>query len=666
MPYFNTKLIIVRGGDVVNSQSGTPEVEQLNNDFSSRRSIAGKVAIVVTIVAITMSIFHLYTSAFGVLLSLKQRSIHVGFALVLCWFLYAVKRSKKDESIPMYDWVLIFLTVITFSYISFTAASISQRMSYITPLSTTQIIIGTFAIFLLIEACRRTIGKAFVIILLTCLLYVYIGPYLNLSLSHKGFSYMWTIDHLVFTTNGIFGISTGVSATYIFIFILFGSFLHKTGAGDKLIQLAFALMGTQRGGPAKTGVVASGFFGMITGSAVSNVVTTGTFTIPMMKKIGYKPYFAGAVEAVASSGGQITPPLMGATAFLIAEFTGISYLEVAAAAIIPAVLYYYGVLLQVHLRALKENIMGIPKDQLPKKLPSLIDSAPYMLSVVAIVGFLLRGNTPLKAGLYAIIFIVLINLIISVIRSLPPISFKQIIEALDSGARTAVEVALICAASGIVVGVLTLTGIGLRISSIILDLSGGVLFITLLITMVTSIILGMGLPTVGAYIIQVALTVPALVQSGVPPLAAHLFIFYFGALSAITPPVAVAAYAAAGIAGSNPMKTGFMAFQLAIAGFIIPFMFVYGPSLILIGSSVDTFINTIGALIGVFALAAGVEGWLYNKTNWIERVCLIIGAFFLISPDLFLDVIGFILLLVAIILQRLKRSKQNEFIRTSV
>lgn len=628
------------------------------------RKLTGTTQRLVTFVAIAMSLFQLYTATFGVLLSIRQRAIHVGFALILVWFSYAAKKTLKSSKVPIYDWIFVALSVVSFSYLAFTANEIAERMSYVTPLSNTQMIMGTIALLLLVEASRRTIGKAFVAIILVCFLYVFIGPYLPQSIAHKGFSWMWMLDQLVYTTNGIFGESAGVSATYIFVFILFGAFLDKTGAGARLIDLAFSLVGGYRGGPAKTAIMASGFFGMISGSAVANVVTTGTFTIPMMKKIGYKSTYAAAVESVSSSGGQIMPPLMGATAFLIAEFLGIPYLHIAAAAFIPAVMYFLAELLQVHFQALKKGIKGIPKEELPRVRKAFMDSFPYLVSVGVIVILLAFGFTPLKAGIYSIGFIVAVNLLMAWIKKTPPISIKEVFSALDIGARTAVQVAVICSAAGIVVGVITMTGIGLRISSVILDLAGGSLFLTLLITMVTSIILGMGLPTVGAYIIQVALTIPALVELGVPPLAAHLFIFYFGALSAITPPVAVAAYAAAGLAGCDPMKTGFTAFRLAIAGFVVPFMFVYGPSLILIGSPVEILRDTVFALIGIVALAASLEGWMFTHTHWIERILLFSSACLLIKPGLITDGIGFVLLAVALVIQWIK-SRKNPAVNLS-
>jgi TRAP transporter 4TM/12TM fusion protein len=364
-----------------------------NKKIINNRNLFLNSALIVSAIAVVMSLFHVYTGIFGVLLFIKHRALHIVFALILCFLsMSAFKRADTEDigsrKIPLYDWLLALLAAFVFGYFVINGDTIAQRYAYVTPLSTFQIAMGILAICLMLEGVRRSIGMIFVVILGCALAYVVIGPYLPISLSHKGFSLMWTIDHLAYTDLGIFGRSAGVSATYIFIFILFGAFLDKTGAGDKFINLAFSLVGRQRGGPAKAAVLASGLFGMISGTAVGNVVTTGTFTIPMMKKLGYPDHFAGGVEASASSGGQIMPPLMGATAFLIAEFTGIPYIDVAKAAAIPAIMYFLAIFIQVHLRALKLNITGIPEKDLPGKKKSMVECAPYMSSIIAIVFFL--------------------------------------------------------------------------------------------------------------------------------------------------------------------------------------------------------------------------------------------------------------------------------------
>lgn len=636
----------------------TPNPEKANFTLKRSNSVIKNIAIYITIVAVAMSLFHLYTSAFGTLISTRQRAVHVGFAIVLTWLIYSPTKGLKGKRISFIDYILIFFSIFSFSYIAINAERISRMIPYISQLSTLDLIVGTMIILLLIEASRRCIGNIFTGILVICLIYVFLGEFFPFAISHSGFSYMWFIDHIVFTNNGVFGVATGVSATYIFIFLLFGAFLDKTGGGNNLINLAFSLTGKYKGGPAKAGILASGFFGMISGSAVANVVTTGPFTIPMMKKVGYPSKFAGAVEAVASSSGQIMPPLMGASAFLIAELTGTPYIEVAAAAAIPALLFLLSVFLQVHFRAEKNPSIGrIPKESIPKLLPSLNQSFPYLFPVFVIVVLLATGSTPLKAGLYATILLVIINVVISQIKKVKRISLKEIIGGLEDGAKTAVQIAVICAASGIVVGTITMTGIGNRANSVILGISEGDLFLTLLITMVMSIILGMGLPTVGAYIIQVALTIPTLINLGVPPLAAHLFIFYFGALSAITPPVAVAAYAAAGLANSNPMATGLMAVRLALAAFIVPFMFVYGPTLILVGQPAEILIDVVTAMIGIFALSASLEGWLLIKINIIFRVLLVFSAICMVYPGLPSDVVGISILIIVGMINWFNRKK---------
>jgi TRAP transporter 4TM/12TM fusion protein len=397
--------------------------------------------------------------------------------------------------------------------------------------------------------------------------------------------------------------------------------------------------------------------GMLSGSAVANVVTTGTFTIPLMKKLGYSNRFSGAVESVASSGGQFMPPIMGAAAFIVAEFMGEQYIKVAAAATIPALLYYFGAFCMVHFEALRIDLKGLPADELPNVSKTLIFGVQFAIPVVVLVWLLVEGYSPMKAGLWAI----LVTIFVSFVRKETWMTPRRILESLDAGARGAVQVGIACATAGVIIGVLTLTGLGMRFTSIILAISQGSLMITLLLTMVTSLILGMGLPTVAAYIIQVTLTVPVLTQNyGVPPMAAHFFIFYFAIISAITPPVALAAYAASGIAGSDPLRTAITACRLGLAAFIVPYMFVYAPSLLLIGSVSEIIISAITALVGVAALAASMVGWLRFKANLLERAFLLGAALSLIMPGLVTDSAGLACLLVAFLLQHFRHPKLEQ------
>lgn len=609
---------------------------------------------IASVIAISMTLFQVYTAFFGIFESTMQRSLHLLFAIVLSLLIYRYNKISEPR-VPWYDVIIILLAVFSYGYVVVNSQEISGRLAYVTSLNGLEIAVGVIGILVLWEAARRMLGRAFAIIIAVFVLYALFGQYMPGVLRHRGYDPGWIIDHIFYTTEGILGIPLGVSATYIFIFILFGTFLEKTGAGDFFIQIALALMGKYRGGPAKTAVVASGFMGMLSGSAVANVVTTGAFTIPLMKKLGYKPHFAGAVEACASSGGQFTPPVMGAAAFIIAEFTGISYLKVAAAAAIPAIMYYFSIGFQVHFRAIKEGIQGLPKEELPNFKKEFIKGFHYVIPVITIVYFLMAGYSPLKAGLYSIVAL----LVITILRSPKFIRPADFLNIFDASARVILDVAIACAAAGIIIGIISLTGVGLRLSSLIISLAGGNLFLALLFTMITALFLGMGLPTVAAYIIQAALIVPALAQFGIPLLAAHLFAFYFAIISAVTPPVALAAYAGAGIAKANVNETGWTAFKLALAAFIVPFMFVYGPALILIGETSEIVIASCTAFVGIFALAAAIEGWLIKQTNILERLLLFTSALCLIKPGIYTDIAGIGLIAVVYFLQKVRKIAPN-------
>ncbi len=610
----------------------------LNTKLRSLMGVAGKA---ISIIAIIMSLFHLYTALFGVFESILQRSAHLGFAMVLVFAIYKpTSKATKSEQIPWYDWLFILLSIGVFSYFVMNAEEISSRMSYIEQLTSFEIALGFVGGLLLIEATRRVIGKSLVIIIGIAIIYGFWGHLLSGTLSHREFSTMWIIDHLFYTVTGVFSTPLGVSATFIFMFILFGKILEVSGAGKFFIDLSVAGMGQYRGGPAKTAIIASSILGTISGSAVANTVTTGAFTIPLMKRTGYKKDFAAAVEAVASTGGQIMPPIMGASAFIIASYLGVPYMEIAIAAIVPAILYYVCLFVQVDLRARRRGLEGLPKSELPGFWGVFKSGFLFFVPLIVIVVMLAIGSSPMKAGLYAIIVTLLVAMLGKATRVKP----KALVKALDLGARASVETAIACAASGLIIGIIGLTGIGLKFSSIIIDLSGGILFVTLIFTMVTSIVLGMGLPTVAAYIVQVPLTIPALITLGVSPMAAHLFVFYFAALSAITPPVALAAFAAAGIAGSEPMKTGMTAVKLGLAAFIVPFFFVYGETLLLVGSWHEILLSVITAIVGIIAIACAAEGWFLRQSFWYERIVLFIGAVLMVMPGLMTDIVGIVLL----------------------
>jgi TRAP transporter 4TM/12TM fusion protein len=506
-------------------------------------------------------------------------------------------------------------------------------------------IFGRALTLMILEATPRATGWALPV---TAILFVAYG----LTLGNQSFGIM--LDQLYLTTEGIFGIPIYVSATYVMLFILFGAFVERSGAGQLFMDFALAIAGHTSGGPAKVAVISSSLFGTVSGSAVANVMTTGTFTIPLMKRTGYRPAFAGAVEAVASTGGQLMPPIMGAAAFVMAEFLGVSYLTVAVFAILPAVLYYVAVFMAVHFEAKRIGLVGIPKADLPRLREVFVERGHLAIPLFVIIAVLLTGYSAAYAALCGIASVIPSTwLRASTRKTFTPLA---IVEALEAGARNTVVVALACACAGLVIGVITLTGLGLTFTGVVLALSQNSLLLALLLTMVAGIILGMGLPTTPAYIVQVALLVPALVKLGVRVEAAHLFVLYFAVLSAITPPVALAVYAANGISRGTLMETSWAAVKLGMTGYIIPFMFVFGPSLLLIGDGVEVLEAAITATIGVICLAASLHGYFFfGPTRIWERLLLIVAAFVLIKPGLASDLVGLVLIAVTIASQLLLR-----------
>lgn len=640
-------------------------MQEYDAETSKVRRFTGKWALMVSIIAISMSLFQFYTAGFGTLLSARQRSLHVIFAFTLGFLLYpASKKSRKDRASIM-DFVLIGLTIMVFGYIFVFVEQIANKGTNVT---TMDLVFGAIAILLTLEVTRRAVGPELPIVSIIFLLYAKFGPNLPGLLAHRGFGLDRIISHMYLALEGILGIPLGVSATFVFMFILFGAFLDKTGVGEFFIDLAFSMTGHTKSGPAMTAVVASGLMGSISGSSVANTVTTGAFTIPLMKKTGYKPYYAGAVEATASTGGQIMPPVMGAAAFIMADFTGISYLNIVAAAFIPAMLYYFAVGTMVHLEASKLGLKGLPKDQLPSFRKTILSEGYLLLPVVWIVAMLVMQYTPTLAAFTAIILSAVIAFAASFIKKNNSFSIKSVLDAFEAGAKGAVGVACACACAGMIVGVVTLTGLGLRVAELIVQLAGGNLLLTLAFTMVASIILGMGLPTTAKYIVLATMAVPALTKLGVNLLSAHLFVLYFGVVADITPPVALAAYAGAGIAGANSMKTGFQAFKLALAAFIVPYIFAVDPSLILVKEVVGTEViflpilsaipMIISAVIGILCLAGAVENYFITHCKIYERLLLAAAALTLLQPGLKTDIVGIAALAIVFGLQKMRTKKQ--------
>ena len=622
-------------------------MEQYDLETSKLRKLTGKVALFITIVAILMSAFHLFTAWHGTLLAMKQRSLHLIFAFTLGFALYpGFKKSSKDK-IDITDWLLIILSVGVWGYIFFNVEAIALKGGQ---MSTTDMVLGVLAVLLTLEVTRRVVGPELPIVTIVFLLFAYFGRHMPGIFAHRGFNVTRIVSHMYMTTEGIMGTPLGVSSTFVFMFILFGSFLDKTGVGEFFIDFAYALTGSTRSGPAMTSVLSSGLMGSISGSSVANTVTTGAFTIPLMKSVGYKPHYAGAVEATASTGGQIMPPVMGAAAFIMADFTGFPYISIVKAAIIPAVLYYIAVGTMVHLEACKLGLKGMPRESLPKVSNILRKQGYLTLPLIAIIFMLVKQFPPTMAALTGIVIGVIVAFAASLIKKDDSFTPKDILGAMEAGAKGAVGVACACACAGMIVGVVTLTGFGLKIAEVIVQIAQGRLIPTLLLTMISSIILGMGLPTTAKYIVLATMAVPAITKLGVNLMSAHLFILYFGVVADVTPPVALAAYAGAGIAGANSMKTGFQAFKLAIGAFIIPYIFVINPHLIMVDSIVGTTVNwlpvtaalptIVTALIGTICLAGTVESYLFGNLRIWQRIILLLAAFALLDPKLLTDAIG--------------------------
>ena len=608
---------------------------------------------IIAAIAITFSVFQLYTAIFGVLDAQLQRAIHLGFGLALAYLLYPFRRAwTRDHYFHPIDIVFAVLGAATPAYLVIQYRELITRAGTVSPVDT---VVGGLGILLVIEATRRVVGLPMVTVVLAFIAYAFLGPYMPGVLAHRGLTPEQLIGHLYFTTEGIFGIPLGVSSTFIFLFILFGAYLESTGLGKFFIDLANAVAGWASGGPAKVAVLSSGLMGTVSGSSVANVVGTGSLTIPMMKKLGYNANFAGAVEAAASTGGQLMPPVMGAAAFLMAEFVGVPYIDVVKAAAIPALLYFTGVWLGVHFEAKRKKLKGIPRAELPNPLTLLKERGHLAIPLVVIVYLLVSGYTPMRAALVAIFLSILCAMLRKSTRMKP----IEIVYGLERGAKGVLGVLVACASAGIIIGVVTKTGIGLRLASGLIDLAGGMLLPAMFFTMITAIVLGMGVPTTANYVITSTIAAPALEQMGVPVLAAHMFVFYFGIIADVTPPVALAAYAGAGISGGNALKTGVHASKLAVAAFIIPYVFVLSPVLLMVDATPLAIVSvTLTALLGMIAISSALCGFLADHCRPYERILLIIAGLLMIKPGGITDLVGLVLFVVILVMQY-RRAKET-------
>lgn len=630
------------------------------------RTLSGKMGYFISLIAIAMSLFQIYTGFMGELAGSKQLSIHLAFAMVLCFVYYPGRKKSPKDRISVPDMILAILGGATAIYLF---VNYDHVVTSVGNAATYDIVIGGVLIVLILEATRRSISPMLPIICIVFLLYAYFGPYLPGELAHRGFRVKRIIDHIFMSGEGLWGVPLRVSATFVFLFVLFGAFLDKIGAGAYLINLSFAMMGRYRGGPAKAAVVASCAMGSISGSSIANTVTTGAMTIPLMKKVGFSSVTAGAVEVAASTNGQLMPPIMGAAAFIMAEIIGVPYIEIVKAAFIPALLSYAAIFSIVHLEAVKENIRGLTKEETPPFVKTFFSGAHFLVPLGVLIWLLLVVRwTPTTAASWSILagaFTALGNNFLRTYTSFPKMqkensdsqdpafldykanpnnyflgrTKRELLDSLETGARNMAGIAVACACCGIIVGVVTLTGLGLKMATLITEAAGGNLMLTLIFSVFACIILGMGLPTTATYIIMAAMTAPAIMtisadhNLGLPIIAVHLFVFYYGIVADDTPPVGLCAYAAAGISGADPVKTGFKSFQLDLAAFTLPFMFIYNHKLLMMNTTFGELCYIIPVcIVGMFCWSVFIQGFWIVKTYLLERIAFLGLAFLLVFP----------------------------------
>ncbi|WP_231686990.1 TRAP transporter permease [Bacillus sp. JCM 19034] len=696
--------------------------KQVNELAGSDRSVRGWMALLILVIAVVMSVYHLYTAGFGLMPGVGTRShmiIHLTLGLALVFLIFPIKKGLNQKKIASYDFVIAGIAVFVgyYLYANQTSPSIlSGRMTII------DLLVGIMLLLLVLEATRRVVGKPLVIIAAIFITYFFIGGFLSPPFRHTRADFQQFIYEMGYTTSGIFSTPLSVSATYVFIFILFGAILEATGAGKMFIDLALRAFGKYKGGPAKAAVVSSGMLGSISGSSVANAVTTGTFTIPLMKKVGFKPQVAGGIEVAASSSGQLLPPIMGAAAFLMIEYTPYSYAEIIKSAAIPAILSYIAILFMVHLEASKNNITGLPKEALVSGRKTLIQHGYLILPVIVLVYFLIQGNTVPNAAFFAIVLLlvlasfthrlreqfgagmlvagivaliafalhfffswrleiavmVAIGLAVALLVVLmqrffkvqsAPIRFgvRELISGLEVAARNSLTVVVACATAGILIGVINLTGLSAKLPTIIVNFAGEHLIFALIFTLIACLILGLGLPTTATYVILAAMVAPALVQLGVPIMAAHLFVLYYGILADDTPPINLPAYAVSGIAKSEPIRTGVQGFKFDSGALLLPFVFVMNTAILLLPEEAGMYSwleisqHIITAIVGIMAFVMFIQNYLFVRLLLIERLLAFVTALVLIHGSIWTDLIGIVLFAVLIIGQIIrKRSSGNK------
>ena len=616
-------------------QAKSEEVLQKHDKESATRKLTGTIGKVFFVLCVLVSCYHLYTAAFGGPVTLVHRSLHVAMMLALSFMMYPFNKKSDRTKPTIIDWILVALSFAAPLYIWNDYLGVVERAGNASDMD---MYMATLLTVLVLESSRRVSGNALSVLSIIFILYGIFGRSMPSFFMHRGYDWTSLSNHFFANTEGIYGTSVSVAASYIFLFILFGCVMQKSGMGQFFNDIALALAGHTNGGPAKVSVIASGFLGSINGSAVANVVTTGAFTIPLMKKTGYSKEFSGAVESAASVGGQLLPPIMGAAAFIMAEMLSVKYTEIIVWAAIPALLYYLGIIIQVQLRASKDGLVGLPKDQLPKAGAVMKRQGHLMIPVLFLLYMLFFSGTTV---IFSAVCTIIVTVVVSQISASTRMGVKDFIEALADGAKQTVSVAVACACVGIIIGVSSKTGFGLTLANTIISLGSQSILFTLIFTMITCMILGMGLPSIPAYIITASIAAPALSKLGIAPAAAHMFSFYYAMFANLTPPVALASFAAAGLSGGDPMKTGVASVKLAIAGFIVPFMFVYSPQLMLINTSLlEGIWVTVTACVGVFLIAVGFEGYFLAPVAMWLRAIVTVGALGLMMPGIMTDAVG--------------------------
>lgn len=642
--------------DRISAQSiadANAEAQALQKKPGKRRALTGPMGAVITVLAVGLAAFQLYTAFFGVLPTMQQRSFHVAFILPMIFLLYPATKSSPRDRATWYDIIFAVLSGACALYVFFAYESIATRAGEVYDY---ELYLGALFTALVFIAGRRVLGFALPVFCFLFLLFGYYGRSMPGPIQHFGLSVPRIIEELYLTTDGLFGLVTGVSATYIYLFVLFGAFLTSTKTSDFFNDFSMALTGHLKGGPAKISVLSSALMGTISGSTSANVATTGAFTIPLMKSIGYEPHFAAAVEAAASTGGQIMPPVMGAAAFIIADTLNIPYTQVLVCAIVPALLYFWGIWSSLSLEASRLGLRGLDKEKLPGVWTVLVKSGYKAIPLGVIVYFLVRGYNALYSGCWGIACCVLL----SFVKKEDRLDLKTFFNTLKEGSLGALSVAMACIIVGNVIGMMGATGVALRIGDAVLSLTRGHLVLTMVVTLIIATLLGMGMPTTASYVMASAVAAPALTILGVKPLDAHMFVFFYAVLSSVTPPVCVGAYTAAGLAGADPNRTAFTGVKLALPGFIVPFIFVMAPEILL--TNVSNWLVTVQALVsavvGVFLLSVGTENYFMVPLRFYERILALGGAIGLLYPGTISDVAGLAVLILLWLLTKARAKKQ--------